>query len=113
MSDSSSKNGAIYGSEEEVLHIKWRHFDRWRRFAIPKAGIEYKCFLEFLISIEPDFDGKLEYVDDEGDFIQISSTSGINELIHVCDLMKLNVVYVHSSSANTTTTTEDDKFQNF
>jgi hypothetical protein len=85
----------IYDNEE-VLHIKWRHLNRWRRFAIPKSGIDFKCFLEFLKSVEPNFDGRLEYVDDEGDFIRISSASGIIELIHSCELMKLNVVYVHS-----------------
>ena len=58
MSMNDSRN---YGGEE-VLHLKWRHFDRWRRFAIPKTGIDYKCFLDFLISVEPDFDGRLEYV---------------------------------------------------
>uniref|UniRef100_A0AC34FRN9 PB1 domain-containing protein n=1 Tax=Panagrolaimus sp. ES5 TaxID=591445 RepID=A0AC34FRN9_9BILA len=88
-------NCKLYDNQE-VLHIKWRHFDRWRRFAIPKSGIDYICFLEFLKSVESDFDGRLEYVDDEGDFIRISSSSGITELINCCELMKLNVVYVHS-----------------
>uniref|UniRef100_A0AC34QI76 PB1 domain-containing protein n=1 Tax=Panagrolaimus sp. JU765 TaxID=591449 RepID=A0AC34QI76_9BILA len=83
--------------DDEKLHVKWRHQSRWRRFAIPKTGINYKFLFEFLRSVEPSFNGKLDYVDDEGDFVRISSTSGINELIRTCELMKLDTVYVHST----------------
>lgn len=47
---------------EDVLHVKWKHNGRWRRFYIPKSGIEYRCFREFLMTIEPDFDGRIDYV---------------------------------------------------
>ncbi|KAE9550202.1 hypothetical protein FO519_006589 [Halicephalobus sp. NKZ332] len=83
---------------EDILHIKWRvNKNRWRRFSIPKSGLNFRCFLDFLKSVEPGFDGNLDYVDDEGDFVRISSTSGITELIRTCELMKLKTVYVHSA----------------
>jgi len=88
-----------FSNEEEVLHVKWRvnNKNKWRRFAIPKTGLSFQCFQEFLKSIEPDFDGNLDYVDEDGDFVRISSTSGISELIRTCELMKLKTVYVHSA----------------
>uniref|UniRef100_A0A7E4VVS1 PB1 domain-containing protein n=1 Tax=Panagrellus redivivus TaxID=6233 RepID=A0A7E4VVS1_PANRE len=86
----------------DAVHIKWHHNgSHWHRFSFPADGLDYTCFVDFLKSVEPDFNGQIYYVDDEGDQIRISSTASIDELIRIAFSMQLKVVYLHSGDEST------------